>query len=229
MTARPYELLARFSTDGSVAGVSVRTITTVNGRDYESDPVPLSGATDPAFIAFAAAFSAAIVAQRDQLLLDNQSIQSQVDSLTSERDGLQSQLDQSTTDNAALQTNVQALTGDRDSLASQLAAVTSERDTQSQRIVELESQLDALLHPPNNPRHLAPFEFLGLLKPEEIYALQTSVDPTVVVGRAKLQTIITFVDLDHPETIGLVQYMESAGLCEPGRAAQILSGEAFAV
>ncbi len=66
MTTRPYELLARFALDGTVAGVSVRTITTVNGRDYESDPTPLSGATDPAFTSFAEQFAASVVAERDE-------------------------------------------------------------------------------------------------------------------------------------------------------------------
>ncbi len=70
MTTRPYELLARFAADGTVAGVSVRTITTVNGRDYESDPTPLSGATDPAFTAFAEQFAASVVAERDEARAD---------------------------------------------------------------------------------------------------------------------------------------------------------------
>jgi len=77
MTTRPYELLARFAADGTVAGVSVRTITTVNGRDYESDPTPLSGATDPAFVAFAEQFAADATAARDAAL-------SQVAELTTE-------------------------------------------------------------------------------------------------------------------------------------------------
>ena len=70
MTTKPYELLARFKPDGTIAGVAVRTITNVNGKDYESDPAPLSGATDPAFIAFAEAFAAAVVAERDALLAE---------------------------------------------------------------------------------------------------------------------------------------------------------------
>jgi len=67
MTTRPYELLARYAPDGKIAGVSVRTITTVNGRDYESDPVPLADATDPAFVQFAEQFAASIVVERDEL------------------------------------------------------------------------------------------------------------------------------------------------------------------
>lgn len=80
-TSRPYELLARFAADGTIAGVSIRTITTLNGRDYESDPQPLSGASDPEFVAFASQFAAGAVSQRDTL-------QSQVSALTAERDSL---------------------------------------------------------------------------------------------------------------------------------------------
>jgi hypothetical protein len=113
MTTRPYELLARFAPDGSVAGVSVRTITTVNGRDFESDPEPLSGASDPAFTAFASQFAARAVAERDAL-------QSQVTTLTTERDtlktqadtipGLQSQIDELTAAKAELEAEVARLT-----------------------------------------------------------------------------------------------------------------------
>lgn len=82
MTTRPYELLARFAPDGTVAGVSVRTITTVNGRDYESDPLPLAEATDSAFVAFADQFAAAVVAERDAALAALQPLQAEIDRLT---------------------------------------------------------------------------------------------------------------------------------------------------
>lgn len=120
------------------------------------------------------------------------------------------------------------LLAQRDDLLAQVAALTAERDEALGANAPLQAEIDrlnALLNPPANPRHLAPYVFLSLLKPEEIIALQTSVDPIVIVGRAKLQTIITYVDLDHPDTIGLAQYMESQGLFAPGRAAQILAGE----
>lgn len=148
MTTRPYELLARFAIDGSIAGVSVRTITNVNGRDYESDPSPLSGATDPAFVSFAAAFSASIVAQRDQLLLDKAALETQVMTLTSERDLARDQLAAKVTAFDLLSDDHSAVVIDRDSLSSQLAAVTAERDAHAQRIIELEGQLDYLLNPP---------------------------------------------------------------------------------
>lgn len=67
MTQTPYELLARFATNGTITGVSVRYLTTINGRAYEGDPQPLSGVDDPAFAAFAEQFAAAVVAERDQL------------------------------------------------------------------------------------------------------------------------------------------------------------------
>lgn len=82
MTTRPYELLARFAADGTVAGVSVRTITTVNGRDYESDPAPLSGATDPAFVAFAEQFAADALTARDAALAQVAELTAEVARLT---------------------------------------------------------------------------------------------------------------------------------------------------
>lgn len=82
MTTRPYELLARFAPDGTVAGVSVRTITTVNGRDYESDPMPLAGASDPAFVAFADQFAAAIVVERDAAIAAKAALEAEVARLT---------------------------------------------------------------------------------------------------------------------------------------------------
>jgi hypothetical protein len=112
-TSRPYELLARFAADGKIAGVSVRSITTLNGRDYESDPQPLSGASDPAFAAFATQFAAGAVAERD-------SLQSALTALTAERDSLQTQVDtipgltaqivELTAEKAALQAEVARLT-----------------------------------------------------------------------------------------------------------------------
>lgn len=94
--ARPYELLARFRQDGTIAGAHVKTLDTVNGRDYESDPIPLSQvADDPQWSAFAEQFSAAAVAERDALA-------EQVTTLISERDTLQQQV-------SALQAQLDAL------------------------------------------------------------------------------------------------------------------------
>lgn len=79
---RPYELLARFAADGTIAGVHVKTLTTVNGRDYESDPVPLSGATDPAFVEFAEQFAADAVTARDAALAQVAELTAEVARLT---------------------------------------------------------------------------------------------------------------------------------------------------
>jgi hypothetical protein len=91
---KPYELLARFSADGSVAGVSVRTITTVSGRDYEGDPTPLSGASDPAFAAFAEQFAASAVAERDAAISDRDAALQSVEAVRAE---LQAEIDRLTT------------------------------------------------------------------------------------------------------------------------------------
>lgn len=102
MTSRPYELLARFRNDGTIQGVQVRTIETVSGRDYESDPQPLSGTDDPAFAQFASAFSAAVVAERDSLA-------AQVTGLTTEKDALAGQVTTLTAERDALAAEVEAL------------------------------------------------------------------------------------------------------------------------
>lgn len=82
MSVRPYELLARYAENGTVSGVSVRTITTVNGRDYPDDPTPLSGATDPAFTAFAEQFSADAITARDAALAQVAELTAEVARLT---------------------------------------------------------------------------------------------------------------------------------------------------
>ena len=181
MTTTPYELLVRFKPDGSVAGASVRTITNANGRDYESDPVPLADATDPVFVEFAKQFSAAVVSERDSLA-------TQVTTLASERD-----------------------------------AALSARDAAFAQVEDLQSQLDALQNPPFNARHIAPFNFLGRFTPEETYGLITSTDPVIVVAIAKLQTIITYVDLDLPETQQLVAYLVAIEHITQERATTILA------
>lgn len=84
----PYELLVRFEKDGTVAGCHVRTISTVNGKDYESDPVPLADAIDPAFTQFAASFSASVVAERDALVIKKAKLTTDLASMTTSRDVL---------------------------------------------------------------------------------------------------------------------------------------------
>lgn len=79
---RPYELLARFAPDGTIAGVHIKAIVTVGGRDYESDPVPLSGADDPAFTSFAEQFAAAAVLARDSALAQVAELTAEVARLT---------------------------------------------------------------------------------------------------------------------------------------------------
>ena len=93
MSTQPYELMARFKPDGTVAGVSVRTIETVGGRDYESDPVPLADATDPAFTAFAETFSAAAVAERDAAVASLATATASLTTVTAERDAALSQVE----------------------------------------------------------------------------------------------------------------------------------------
>lgn len=100
--SQPYELLARFRPDGTVAGAHARTLTTVGGRTYESDPVPLADATDPAFTAFASQFSAAAVAERDAAVADLATATASLTSVTAERDAALAQV-------ASLQAELEAI------------------------------------------------------------------------------------------------------------------------
>ena len=85
--SKPYELLARFNKDGTIAGCHVRTITTVDGRDFESDPIPLKDATHEEFTKFAESFSASLVAERDSLVKDKEKLTTDLDAMTKELDG----------------------------------------------------------------------------------------------------------------------------------------------
>ena len=94
MTTRPYELLVRWADANTVGGVAIKRLTTVDGREYESDPIPLADAAkDPAFATFAEQFSAAAVAQRDALLVENAALTAQVATLTSEKAAVRAELD----------------------------------------------------------------------------------------------------------------------------------------
>lgn len=100
--AQPYELLVRMNPDGTVRGASTKTISDVGGTDVVSDPVPLIGTDDPAFSDFADQFAASVVAERDRLL-------AQVDSLREERDAAQAKVEPLETEVAALQAELEAL------------------------------------------------------------------------------------------------------------------------
>ena len=93
---RPYELLARFRPDGTVAGVSVRTITTVNGREFEGDPQPLADATDPVFVAFAEQFSAKTLAERDAAVAERDTARAALATVTAERDAARAEVERLT-------------------------------------------------------------------------------------------------------------------------------------
>ena len=74
ITKRPYELLVRFGLNGTVQGAIVRMLTTVDGKDFEGDPIPLNGTDDPVFAEFAQQFSAAVVEERDNLLAEKEQL-----------------------------------------------------------------------------------------------------------------------------------------------------------
>lgn len=80
---------------------------------------------------------------------------------------------------------------------------------------------------PKNPpaiQFIAPYDFLGLFTQSELVAVLSSVDPVIMVARAKVQTITTFVDLFATETQQYIGYLSQQGILTEARAARILSG-----
>lgn len=72
-------------------------------------------------------------------------------------------------------------------------------------------------------RTLAPFSFQARFTDAELVAIQLSTDAIVIRGRTMLQTIRDDIDLTHPDTIQLLQYMTAIGLVSAERATEILS------
>jgi hypothetical protein len=212
---RPYELFARWNPQGHVAGVSVRTITTIDGKDYENDPEPLAGTTDPAFVEFADLFSADVVAERDSLAAAKAELEAQLATLTTERDSLVSQLaaanatiterDTSIAErdatitaqsNAIAETtsSLNLRTTERDALVAQLnessAALTlanTRLETANATTAALQERVDRLLvELPFDPRIIDAQAFYDRISKDEFATLSTSEDPQLVMIAKKI-------------------------------------------
>jgi hypothetical protein len=194
MNTRPYELLARFAANGTIAGVSVRTITTVAGRDYEGDPQPLSGATDPAFSAFAEQFAASAVTERDAEKTAHETTKDALDTITKERDSLQTQVD--------------AIPA----MSQQIAELQAEIE-----------RLTALIPPELPARSIYPRELLGRLTRAEVIAALRSDDDDVIFAVANLQTTVSPVLMDSEETQMLIGSLVQAGILTPERMSEVLA------
>lgn len=201
MTTRPYELLARFAPDGTVAGVSVRTITTMNGRDYEGDPQPLSGAEDPAFIGFADQFAAAAFAELTMT--------------KSDRDDLQKELNEATEQITTLQSSIAELDATREQLATAQAALAEA----NLKIAELQNAM------PWDVRIVDATSFLNRITQLELIDLLGSDDP---IRRRIGEMLVAYkrndwpIMLDSPEMQQAIDYLVKSSAITQQRAAQLL-------
>jgi hypothetical protein len=198
MTTTPYELLARFATDGTIAGVSVRYLTTVNGKVYEGDPQPLASVDDPAFNEFADQFSAAVLA---------------------ERDGLAEQVETLTQAKQAAEVSVEQLTA-------QVATLTNEKETLTQQLSAANARIAALLtEVPYDPRVIEASAFINRTTPEEMLQLFGSQDTNV---QAIAQMLLAYkandwrIELDSGDMQQAVGYLQLIGLVCAERAAALL-------
>lgn len=198
MTTTPYELLARFATDGTIAGVSVRYLTTINGKVYEGDPQPLASVDDPAFNDFADQFAAEVVAERDELLHD-------VGAVTKAKE-------QAETIVSGLTAKVAELTSEKATLITQLA-------TANARITALLTEV------PYDPRVIEASAFINRTTPEEMLSLFGSQDPNVQQIAAMLLAYKANdwrIELDSTEMQQAVGYLQLTGLVSTERAAALL-------
>lgn len=205
MTQTPYELLVRFSSNGSVSGVSVRYLFNLNGKVIEGDPEPLAGTNDPAFTAFAEQFAAAAVTEREELAAEKAELESQVTTLTTERDTALLQVATSTNEKTAL-TEANA------TLTEQLAAANA-------RIAALVEQVQF------DPRVIEANAFLNRIASTELAQLFSSTDPNV---QAISQMLLAYkandwrIELDSQEMQQAVGYLQLIGMVTAERAAALL-------
>lgn len=205
MTQVPYELLARFNSDGSVSGVSIRYLFTVGNKTIEGDPEPLTGTQDVAFTAFATQFAAAVVAERDELATDKATLEAQVTAMTGERDTALAQ--------------VATLTAEKEALTETNATLTAQLAVANTRITELIEQVQF------DPRVIEANAFLNRIASSELAQLFSSTDPNV---QAISQMLLAYkandwrIELDSPEMQQAVGYLQLIGMVTPERAAALL-------
>lgn len=116
----------------------------------------------------------------------------------------------------AANATIATLTQERDSLQSQV-------DPLNATITELRAQIEALQNPPFNPKVLHPYSFLQRYTVDERLAILTAAkeDVTVQLILSELQTV-SRVRLDAEATRNGVGYLQSIGIIDAARAAEIL-------
>lgn len=143
MPVHPYELLARYKADGTVAGAYIKRLEIdANGRARESDPEPLLlGAADPAFATFALQFNAQAVADRDALQRDLAALDALYKALQADDLALKALHSETLAQHAELTTMFQALSADHAQLGSDLALLTGQLDTALVKVTQLQAEL----------------------------------------------------------------------------------------
>ena len=228
MTTRPYELLARFDNQGNVAGVSIKSISTINGKDYELDPVPLAGTTDPAFTAFAASFSAGVVAERDALATDKATLTTDLAAKTTEHDSVKGQYDALVVEKAKLiSDNTKAIDELETAQDKALVLVVKKNDELKAELTTLQNQVAFL----QGIRTYDP----NVIKSEAFYQRITG-DERFALGVLALtddnaKGILSLLNaylknewqvlLDDPQVVGAMQYLASTGLLSEERVKEI--------
>jgi len=77
------------------------------------------------------------------------------------------------------------------------------------------------------PVELYPYELLGLLRPEQIVAMQLSVEPYVVILRSKLQTIVSKMPMQGAEMQQALQVLVAFGIITEIESQKLTQGESL--
>lgn len=199
MSSRLYELKARIKADASVA-LEVRDLYTVNGKDYEGEPRPLTK-DDADTVAFLAGFNSAAVAERDAKIAElaqartdhaaamaakeaehaaalstlntehAEALQAKADEIAALNTAHAEALAAKAEEIAGLQSDLSTANTDKAAAVSAKDAAEAALATAQARIAELEAELEELKNPPVNPRVLYPSEFIAKFSLPELLGI----------------------------------------------------------
>lgn len=99
----------------------------------------------------------------------------------------------------------------------------------SGNLISEETIPDATLETPSGSRLWWPNEFVSrLLTPGEVYAVETSVLPEVVLVRSRLLSAADQVNLDSPTVVAAVDTLRDQGILSTQRHAELIAGNPVA-
>lgn len=76
-----------------------------------------------------------------------------------------------------------------------------------------------------SPISLYPYELMKLLRPEQLLAIMTSMDPVIIILRTQLQTIVSPIPMNGEEMQQGMMYLASQGILTVEEVTKLTNGE----